>query len=951
MNRTRKIVFFLSALVLLLLVAAIAASAAAPLSLSPVLFLSGDEANGLAAFDQFDPVIVQGGDRYLVAWTDARTDAGRRTGSYYNGNGSEIYAARLAFNGNLLDATPIIVSQSPAEQFRPNAAWNGQNWLVVWLSQEPSEFYYYNRVMAARVSPQGTILDAPIPISPFGVDIIEFTVSSDGSQWAIVWQGSSAGAADLRGTGLSPEGAILDPGGRAILPETYYLRSDLDMAFTGDEYLLTWQAINVVQGKRLRPDLTAIDANYFNISSGDFSLFDSWVASNGADFFVVWEAWVSTTYYDGIHGARVSHAGQVLDPNGIMIWNSYGGYIGREPRIAWDGSNWFVSFMLNDITVLRVNSQGVVIDPNDIPPDFGNFSNKWSPDSSPAFGGGIQLAWFDTRAAGYYTQDIYTVRVAADRAFGSEAGISNGLPSQIAPNVAANGSGYLLAFRDDVSGNRFVKVQRVDANGNSLWAEPLVVASSPTIEQVDVAWNGSLYLVVWNDRASNQILGRRMRDDGTFVDPGPFAIMSGAEPEVAAIGDLFLVIGTHAPDYPQFRHTFAARVQGSTGAVLDQPLRLGGSFAVNPDLASFSSRWIAVWEQHPTHDDPNAQIVANFINTDGTIGSAFNISPIGYIPTVATDGTTALVAWQNRRESNSDLYGRRVLSDGTLLGSNALVTAPNNQKRASAAWDGTQFVLIYEDQRNNTLFYDPSTDVYATRVDVSGAVIDQDGFPVFNDLMPAIFPDTDGANGYALLAASFYRDIAPYLAYRVGMRLLGDGGSWPTATPTGTPTVTFTPTFTQPPFFTPTSTPTATPKNPPIATATFTPTATPTHTPTSTSVFTPTPTPTLTGCTTNCLRSTNITLSSRGNIPYTITGKITVKNENGAALSGAAVYVTWTVPGGDTQDQVATTNSKGVATFTTSGGRGVYTLTVTNITKSGYTFDPANSLLSKSITK
>jgi hypothetical protein len=40
-----------------------------------------------------------------------------------------------------------------------------------------------------------------------------------------------------------------------------------------------------------------------------------------------------------------------------------------------------------------------------------------------------------------------------------------------------------------------------------------------------------------------------------------------------------------------------------------------------------------------------------------------------------------------------------------------------------------------------------------------------------------------------------------------------------------------------------------------------------------------------------------------------------------------------------------------VASFSTSDGNGTYTLTVTNIVKTGYTFDPANSVLSKSITK
>ena len=49
--------------------------------------------------------------------------------------------------------------------------------------------------------------------------------------------------------------------------------------------------------------------------------------------------------------------------------------------------------------------------------------------------------------------------------------------------------------------------------------------------------------------------------------------------------------------------------------------------------------------------------------------------------------------------------------------------------------------------------------------------------------------------------------------------------------------------------------------------------------------------------------------------------------------------------------QTATTGTTGVARFSVTGGRGRYTLTVSSISKTGYTFDAANSVLTKSITR
>jgi hypothetical protein len=64
----------------------------------------------------------------------------------------------------------------------------------------------------------------------------------------------------------------------------------------------------------------------------------------------------------------------------------------------------------------------------------------------------------------------------------------------------------------------------------------------------------------------------------------------------------------------------------------------------------------------------------------------------------------------------------------------------------------------------------------------------------------------------------------------------------------------------------------------------------------------------------------------------------------------ALVVATWTLPNGTTLSQNAWTDNKGLALFSTSLGRGTYTLKVVNIVKSLYTFNPSKSILSKSIT-
>ena len=77
------------------------------------------------------------------------------------------------------------------------------------------------------------------------------------------------------------------------------------------------------------------------------------------------------------------------------------------------------------------------------------------------------------------------------------------------------------------------------------------------------------------------------------------------------------------------------------------------------------------------------------------------------------------------------------------------------------------------------------------------------------------------------------------------------------------------------------------------------------------------------------------------------TSNISVVDGNGLAVAGATVAVSWKLRSGKTLVQMASTTSRGRAVFTTTDIAGTYTITVTGITKTGYTFDATHSVLTK----
>jgi hypothetical protein len=68
---------------------------------------------------------------------------------------------------------------------------------------------------------------------------------------------------------------------------------------------------------------------------------------------------------------------------------------------------------------------------------------------------------------------------------------------------------------------------------------------------------------------------------------------------------------------------------------------------------------------------------------------------------VAFDGTNCLVAWAEGTESG-DIYCARVATDGTVLDTAGIPvsTAAGEQRAPAIAFDGVNFLIIWQDKRN-----------------------------------------------------------------------------------------------------------------------------------------------------------------------------------------------------------------------------------------------------------
>lgn len=149
-----------------------------------------------------DPCAAFGDGRYLVVWQSGRAASG------------DVYACRLDGAGKALDARPLAVSTAGECQERPRAAWGQDAWLVVWADLRNDKDY---DVYAARVSGDGKLLDAEGVLLAGGEhNQCAPDAAWNGEQWLVIWRAWQGDRYAVRGARVAADGKVLDPEGLKI---------------------------------------------------------------------------------------------------------------------------------------------------------------------------------------------------------------------------------------------------------------------------------------------------------------------------------------------------------------------------------------------------------------------------------------------------------------------------------------------------------------------------------------------------------------------------------------------------------------------------------------------------------------------------------------------------------------------------------------------------------------
>ena len=492
----------------------------------------------------YTPVVAFDGSNFLVAW---------------NG-GVGISAARVSPAGAQLDTTPILICDAVDVQMEPAVGANTDGFLVAWRDcrTEP-DCTYYGDLYAARVGSDGVVKQSNgflVAGGSYQQQSPAIACPGNGECLLVFFDGGHGGPFAAR---IGPTTVVPDAGAPALELSTQAGRqSSPQIVSDGKAFFAAWLEETggldrPVLGARFSSTGQGLDPGGLLLTDAHLQAGNVVLGSDGAGYVAAW-GWYGMNTNDDIMGSRISGAGQVLDrAMTIQQTPDYddGQVIACNPGVC------LVAWPAGAGTALgrRVTSTGGVVDSTPISISLGTDSYQ-NDLSLAADGTSFLLTWSVGQSSA--NEQWVGLRFGPDgkpldskRLVLSPPGVR-----VVAPKVKFGGGVYLAVWAKSFDGDAGAYVSRlsalrISAGGQLLDTTPTTLADStnqPTYP--DLAWMGSSFLVIWDRQGSTSwdIVGRRVRGDGSLIDTEPFVIaddpkVSEGPASVAANGKGVALVG------------------------------------------------------------------------------------------------------------------------------------------------------------------------------------------------------------------------------------------------------------------------------------------------------------------------------------------------------------------------------------------------------------------------
>jgi hypothetical protein len=355
--------------------------------------------------------------------------------------------------------------------------------------------------------------------------------------------------------------------------------------------------------------------------------------------------------------------------------------------------------------------------------------------------GGAIVTWYDYRSG---NARVYAQRISAGGAIQWAAdgvALCTASGAQVSPTIVSDGAGgALIAWVDSRSGNSDIYAQRITAAGAIQWtadgAALCTAVGTQNITAIDSDGAGGA-IVTWQDSRGGvltaDIYAQRISAAGAVQwTADGVAICATTQgqytPAIVSDGSGWAIVAW-VDDRSGNLDIYAQRI---SAAGVIQWAANGVALCVAPYdqrmpaiVSDGTGGAIVTWSD--LHLGISWDIYAQRISSTGAIQWAANGVPLcsnnseQVYPAIASDGASgAIVAWQDARGGNYDIYAQRISAAGAVqwtANGVSLCTAAGSQEKSRIVTDGVGGAIVtWHDYRSGS-----GNDVYAQRISAAGA--------------------------------------------------------------------------------------------------------------------------------------------------------------------------------------------------------------------------------------
>jgi hypothetical protein len=684
------------------------------------------------------PDIATGKDgEMVVVWIDHRT--GR----------PDIYARRYSSDGTP-QGSSFRVNDDPTGAYHgaPCVAVDGNgNFIVAWIDERDGE---ENNIYAQRYLSDGTPAGNNFRVDDDLTEESHYdpSIAADGTGlFVIVWEDYRNGNQDVYAQRYWHDGLPIGSNFK-VNDDTGTGSQDspsVSMDWQGN-FVIAWkdyrEGKSNIYAQRYTRDGSILGSNFIiNDNSGYSRYFDPCISSDSTgNFIVVWD--------DGREYSRDIFA-QLCSSDGTTIGKNFkvnddtkkNRHLGPDVSMNTKGNivvTWYDEREgYFNIYAQRYTKEGSPIGGNLLVNDDSGTSWQQVPAVCMDKNGNFTLVWQDNREL---PSQIFAQQYASDRSkLGSNFKVNDdtGSSQQLSPRITVDQSGhFVIAWVDERNGRFDIFAQRFSDIGTALDMNFKVNDDTGYASQnmPDIASDTTgNFIIVWQDvRDSYAIMAQRYLKDGSLLGANfkvndDTTYESKSEPSVSIddSGNVIIV--------------WEDKRNGNTDiyaqALDNNGLFLGNNFKINDDTGEESQRcpcisvnhngsFVIAWEDRR---NGNSDIYAQRYGSDRlALGDNFMVNEDpgseyqGY-PDIASDlNSNFIIAWEDYRHTNLDIYVQQYLNDGSPSGNNIKVNSGSDDKDQGSCSAGMDekgnFLIVWEDERNA-----PYIEVYGQRYSSDGS--------------------------------------------------------------------------------------------------------------------------------------------------------------------------------------------------------------------------------------